>query len=73
MCRFDINIDEINEQLPEDKPIGFMFLAQQCLEREADQRPVAQEVLETIQDSIQSLPDDQIPLPRVKPLPPFII
>ena len=67
--RFEINIDEVNEQLPEDRPIGFMFLAQQCIEKEADQRPTAEDVLETVSDCLQSLPEDVIPYPNVKPLP----
>lgn len=72
LCRFEINIDEVNEQLPDDRPVGFMFLSQQCLEKEADQRPTAQDVLETVEDSLRELAEDQLPSPPVKPLPPFV-
>ena len=62
----------MNEELSEDRPIGFMFLAQQCLEKEADQRPTAEDVLQTVNDCLQSLPDDIIPYPPIKSLPHFI-
>jgi hypothetical protein len=65
---FKINDEELEASLPEDKPVSFWLLAQQCISFEGGERPMAVEVVDWLEDLYGTIEDDPQGIPKMRPI-----
>ncbi|CAM9837909.1 unnamed protein product [Chrysoparadoxa australica] len=62
--RFMLDIEELRDNAPEDTPPSLMELACQLCEYEQDDRPSAEDTYMWLDDLINDLDDDEVPMPQ---------